>query len=105
MGIEIKSENGQYQARIEGDMTIYTAGEYRETLLEQCHSREGLELDLEHVSEIDAAGLQLLVALKKHLDDTESGLRLMKTSESVQKALALTQLEIASSDGQWETEK
>ncbi len=105
MGIEIKSHDGRCLARIEGDMTIYTAGEYRESLLEQCHSRDGLELDLENVTEIDAAGLQLLVALKKHLDDTESGLQLMKTSESVQKALALTQLEIAFSGGDWETEK
>ncbi len=95
MGIEIKSENGHCRARIDGDMTIYTAGEYRETLLEQCHSREGLELDLEEVTEIDAAGLQLLVALRKHLEDTESGLQLKKTSEAVQKALALTQLETA----------
>ncbi len=92
MGIEIKSEDGNCQARIDGDMTIYTAGEYREALLEQCHSREGLQLDLEEVSEIDAAGLQLLVSLKKHFDDTESGLQLIKSSSAVQKALVLTNL-------------
>ncbi|MCP4433853.1 MAG: STAS domain-containing protein [Gammaproteobacteria bacterium] len=105
MGIEIKSDDGYCQARIEGDMTIYTAGEYRETLLTQCHSRGGLELDLEHVSEIDTAGLQLLIALKKHLDDTESGLQIKKYSEAVQKALVLTQLETAFNDRIGETEK
>ncbi len=92
MGIEIKSEDGYCQARIDGDMTIYNAAEYRETLLEQCHSREGLELDLEEVTEIDTAGLQLLVALKQHLSDTEAGLQVTKSSASVQKALVLANL-------------
>ncbi len=92
MGIEINSEAGNCKVRIDGEMTIYTAAEYRQTLLEQCHSREGMELDLGEVNEIDTSGLQLLVALKKHLSDTESGLQLTSSSEVVQKALVLANL-------------
>ncbi len=92
MGIEVNTENGICHARIEGEMTIYTTGEYREALLEHCHTRQGVDLNLADVTEIDISGLQLLVALKKHLGGTEHGLRLRNPSEIVQEVLELTQL-------------
>jgi len=92
MGIEVNTENGVCHARVEGEMTIYTTGEYRETLLEQCHTRQGMELDLANVTEMDISGLQLLVALKKHLNGTERGLRLRSPSETVQEVLDVTRM-------------
>lgn len=92
MGIEVNTENGVCHARVEGEMTIYTTGEYREVLLEQCHTRQGMELDLADVTEMDISGVQLLVALKKHLDGTEHGLQMHRPSEAVQEALELTRL-------------
>ncbi len=94
MGIEINTLDGNCQARIDGELTIYTAAQYRESLLEHFQDQRGfeLELDLEEVTEIDTAGIQLLIALRKHLDQCVSGLHLKKSSEPVKKALQLTQL-------------
>jgi anti-anti-sigma factor len=50
---------------IQGELTIYTALEQKETLLTGLSATEELELDLSGVSEIDAAGLQLLVMIKQ----------------------------------------
>lgn len=73
-------------------MTIYTAANIRETFLEQCHTRQGMELNLEYVTEMDITGVQLLLAFRIHLDSTASGLQLKNSSEAVQEALKLTHL-------------
>lgn len=92
MGIEVSTEKGVCHARVAGEMTIYTSGEYWEILIEQCSTRQRMELDLAQVTEMDAAGLQLLVALNKHYSAAECGLRLHNLSETVQEVMELTQL-------------
>ncbi len=90
MGIEVNTKEGVCHVQIDGELTIYTTGEYREALLESCHSHQGMELDLGQVTEMDASGLQLLVALNQHLGRTEGGLRLPNPSETVREVLELT---------------
>ena len=48
-----------------GDLTIYRAFELKATLLDALAASDELELDLSQVNEIDTAGLQLLLLLKK----------------------------------------
>jgi len=50
---------------IDGELTIYTALELKDTLLAGLSAHQELELDLSGVGEIDAAGLQLLVMIKQ----------------------------------------
>lgn len=47
------------------DLTIYHALDQKQMLLDALNARSELELDLSGVREIDTAGLQLLVMLKK----------------------------------------
>ena len=47
------------------DLTIYHALEQKTALLDELAQSDELELDLLQVSEIDTAGLQLLILLKK----------------------------------------
>jgi anti-sigma B factor antagonist len=47
--------------RPEGEMTIYTAIETKARLMEALSSCKTLELDLSRVTEMDTAGLQLLL--------------------------------------------
>ncbi|WP_108125796.1 STAS domain-containing protein [Saccharospirillum mangrovi] len=54
---------------IEGDMTIYTASEIKTPLWEAVQAAPVVEVDLSQVAELDSAGLQLLVLIKKHLPD------------------------------------
>lgn len=47
------------------DLTIYHALEQKQQLLDALSGTDDLELDLSHVGEMDTAGLQLLILLKK----------------------------------------
>ena len=50
---------------IEGTMTIYEAATQKRDLLSAFNSTDELEVDLSGVTEMDSAGLQLLVLLKR----------------------------------------
>lgn len=52
------------QFSIEGEMTIFRAAELKALLLPQIEQSQELEIDLSRVSEIDSAGLQLMIAAK-----------------------------------------
>ena len=49
---------------IEGEMTIYRAAELKQTLLNALNGATSLEVDLHGVTEIDSAGIQLLMLAK-----------------------------------------
>jgi anti-sigma B factor antagonist len=51
--------------RIDGELTIYRADEIKALLLAALAEPSDLELDLSGVSELDTAGLQLLMLAKK----------------------------------------
>lgn len=61
------SEDTQRPLRIspEGEMTIYQAMALKETLLSALRQAESIDLDLSAISEIDSAGLQLLLLTKR----------------------------------------
>ena len=92
MDIEVINDEGLCHTQVEGELTIYTVTNYRQAFLEQSQGCHGVKIDLAGVTEIDTAGVQLLVALRQHLIGTESGLQLCNPSESVQEALELTRL-------------
>lgn len=51
--------------RIVGEMTIYRATELKDTLIAPISDDAQVEIDLSAVSEIDCAGIQLLMLAKK----------------------------------------
>lgn len=50
---------------VEGTMTIYDAASHKKDLLKAFNNIDELEIDLSGVTEMDSAGLQLLVLLKR----------------------------------------
>jgi len=71
---------------LDGELTIYRAAELRETLIAALAGvGEGaaLELDLTEVSELDSAGVQLLMAAKKSAQAAQRDLRLVGHSPAV----------------------
>jgi len=58
------------QVTIRGAMTIYDAAAAKDTLLEVLGGAVDLEIDLSEVDEMDTAGLQLLVLLKREAAST-----------------------------------
>lgn len=97
MSIEITVEGNACTTRVEGDMTIYTVEAHRKAWLEHGEQIAGSDVwlhsaDLSGVTEVDAAGLQLLVAVNKRLAETNGEFRLVNPSERVEEVLAQTRL-------------
>lgn len=68
MGIKVTSNDGNYKALIEDDMTIYEANEQKKELLnalKKIKKDEQMEIDLSNVNEMDTAGLQVLLLIKR----------------------------------------
>jgi anti-anti-sigma factor len=87
------NNDGIVQVSIQDDMTIYNAHSLKETFLGYCHpSTEELQLDLSGVSEIDSAGLQLLLLLKAEAQHRGFTLRLLRHSEAVIEVFELLKL-------------
>lgn len=68
---------------IEGDFTIFVAGTIKARLLEALNEGQEIEIDLSAVSEMDSAGLQLMVAAKREAAAKEKALRFTGHSPAV----------------------
>ena len=66
-----------------GDLTIYHALEQKTVLLDALLTRGDLELDLSQIGEIDTAGLQLLILLKKEAQRAGKSVRIVGHSQAV----------------------
>ena len=69
--------------RIEGEMNIYKAAELKPTLLAAIAAGTTLEIDLSGVTEIDTAGLQLLMLAQRSLQAVEGELLLARPSPAI----------------------
>ena len=69
------------------DLTIYHALEQKNTLLDALAASDELELDLLPVSEMDTAGLQLLMLLKREVLQQDKRLTISGHSPAVQHVL------------------
>ncbi len=65
------------------DLTIYRALEQKQLLLDALAATDDLELNLAQVAEMDTAGLQLLVLLKKEAQQAGKRVRIVAHSQAV----------------------
>ena len=65
------------------DLTIYHALELKQTLLDTLANTSELELNLSQVKEMDTAGLQLLILLKREAQRAEKKVRIVAHSQAV----------------------
>lgn len=69
---------------VDGDLTIYTVAQAKQTLLEDYEKFSSpVALDLHAVSEIDTAGLQLLLFMHKLITGLNKTLHVTKSNEQV----------------------
>lgn len=80
------------EVRIAGDMTIYQAAELKPTILDALSKVPLLEINLAGVTEIDTAGIQLLMLAKETARAMDKELRLVAHSEAVVDVLELVDL-------------
>jgi anti-sigma B factor antagonist len=78
---------------MEGPLTIYTATEQKDLLLSLFPLAYEVELDLSNVDELDSAGLQLLILIKRESLKEGTQLLLSNLSATVTDAIRLSGLD------------
>jgi anti-anti-sigma factor len=78
--------------RLDGELSIYRAAELKPVLLEALAAGGALHLELSEVSELDSAGLQLLMLLKRTAQQRGQQLRLSGHSPAVLEVVELLDL-------------
>ncbi|MCX7627730.1 MAG: STAS domain-containing protein [Methylophilaceae bacterium] len=84
-----KNDAGVRRLVIEEDMTIYTAKAQKELLLNALGDSEELDLDLSQVGEMDTAGFQLLLLIKREAGKAGKKVCLSAHSKAVTEMLDL----------------
>jgi anti-sigma B factor antagonist len=87
-----KPEKTSEAIRIEGSMTVVRALELKPILIHPLQRSQDLDVDLSAISEIDTAGLQLLVLAKKTAIEKKQELRLVGHSPAVVEMFELLNL-------------
>lgn len=72
---------------LDHDMTIYNAIELRQKLLDGLLQADVLEIDLSRVREIDTAGIQLLMMIKRASQSRDKTLTIVAHSPAVREAV------------------
>lgn len=65
MNIEIDRTGHSASVSLSGELTIYTVAEVKAGLAEAMNSASEIEVDLAGISEMDSAGLQLMLIAKR----------------------------------------
>lgn len=92
MGIEIHNEAGCCHIRIEDELTIYTASAVAAAVSTALNSHASIGIDLSGVTEIDTAGLQILLVARKEALLHERQVRFIGQNRVVLEALQLMNL-------------
>jgi anti-sigma B factor antagonist len=91
MNSPVRYERGR--VLVDGEMTVYTCGELKPLLLTHLTEHVDVtELDLSGVIELDTAGLQLLLAARRHATDNGRELQVSNPSRPVLDVLELCRL-------------
>lgn len=88
----LETHDAPHRLALEGELTIFTAEATRQRLLDAVAAGEALEIDLAHVTEMDSAGLQLMIAVKRQAQHQGKALCFVNHSAPVQDVLDLCDL-------------
>lgn len=83
------SESNACQLRPEGELTIYTAADFKARLMEMLAKCQAMEIDLSQVGEMDTAGLQLLILAKRESQARNLDLDIVRHGAAVVEVLDL----------------
>ena len=96
MNIQHKTTAKQTSIKISGDLTIFHAAEAKAPLLQDIDKLDRkVTLDLKDVTELDTAGVQLLLMLKKRVQAQGGTLKIAAHSAPVDQVLAALNLDPA----------
>lgn len=90
--IQISSEGARCVARLEGELTIYQAAGCTPALLTALAGHRELEINLAGVTDLDTAGLQVLLLVKREANAEGKTVRLVAHSEATLNVIDLLSL-------------
>lgn len=88
----VEQSDSATQILISDEMTIYTILDQKNELLRHLKTDHQLQLDLSGVSEIDSAGMQLLIHMKQRAEQLNNELSFVHHSQSVVEVIGLFNL-------------
>ena len=92
MDSQVRFDSGRLH--VHGELTVYTCGELKPQLLEQLEQHvDATALELSQVTEIDTAGLQVLLTARRHASELGRDLEVANPSRAVTEVLALLGLD------------
>ena len=91
-----KAKTGQLA--LTGELTIYESARLKSVLLDRLNASKSLEVDLSGVTELDSAGVQLMLLLHREAAAASKPLQWVKHSQSVSQVLTLLNLGSAFGD-------
>lgn len=92
MGIKQQDKDGVAVVSICDELTIYTAAELKKQLFSIWTSAQQMELDLSGVTELDSAGVQILMQLKLESEISQKPVSYVRHSQPVLQVMELLNL-------------
>ena len=92
MQVDIEKREHHCILKLTGDLTLSYAEQLKHTLLETLTKCTEIEIDLSEISDIDTAGVQLLILAKREANQKKQKLRLISHSQVVVEVLELLHL-------------
>ena len=93
MQIDMQQQGRHTRLQISGELTIYDAVALHRALLESLGACDSLELDLAAVTDLDAAGLQQLMLLRREARATGKMVQVLAHSDATRDVVALCGLD------------
>ena len=95
MELTRKTQRNQTVISLNGECTIYEAADLKPKLVDDCKGlNKTVLLNLAQVSDLDCAGVQLLLMLRKQIMAEGGTLQLQASNESVDRVLETLRLEL-----------
>jgi anti-sigma B factor antagonist len=88
----VSASTGPGVLEIIGELTVQTAGERKAAVMSLLEASDGLDIVLDGVTELDTAGLQLLLLAQREAAQLGRPLRLLGVNPVVTDILAIAQL-------------
>jgi len=92
MADDLDGLEGLARISLDGELTIYRAADVKVTVLEALRKTRVLEIDLSGVTELDTAGLQVLMLAKQTAAASQRELRLVQHSPAVVEIIEMLDL-------------
>jgi anti-anti-sigma factor len=92
MTINITINKDHCLIKIDGDLTIFQISEYHQQLADKCQSVTLATVELSDNTELDTAGIQLLISLQQQFQSTGGDLTVRTTGEPATKVIDLFNL-------------